>query len=161
MVLLRAHAMFWFSRPKCTAREWATGISWASRAVWRNTRQIMGLEYLAHWQSASEAGLYWECLAPQSRNAGLALILLTVQKELVQSELHFCGFTQPISGWDSTQKHVFAGAGISTRSAVEESVVCLLCGYLSLLQGPIARESITQIEGHKLVHWRPHYKVKS
>lgn len=58
----------------------------------------MVLEYLAHWQSAAEAGLYWECLAPQSRNAGLALIVLTAQMELVQSELHFCGFTQPISG---------------------------------------------------------------
>lgn len=60
-------------------------------------RRVMVLEYLTHWQSAAGAGLYWECLAPQSRNAGLALIVSIVQMELVPLELHFCGFTQPIS----------------------------------------------------------------
>lgn len=55
----------------------------------------MMLEYLAHWQSAAGAGLYWERLAPQSRNAGLALIVSIAQMELVPSELHFCGSHSP------------------------------------------------------------------
>lgn len=57
----------------------------------------MVLEYLAHWQSVAGAGLYWECLTPQSRNAGLAVIVFIAQMEFVLLELHFCGFTQPIS----------------------------------------------------------------
>lgn len=104
----------------------------------------MVLEYLAHWQSAAGAGLYWECLAPQSRNAGLALIVFIAQMELVPSELHFCGFTQPILERDTAQKRVFAGGRISTRSAVGRVVGgYFLCGYLRLLWGPVAWESVT------------------
>lgn len=122
----------------------AAGIAWPGAAAGRNTRRVMVLEYLTHWQSAAGAGLYWECLAPQSRNAGLALIVSIVQMELVPLELHFCGFTQPISEWDSAQKRVFAGGRISTRSAVGRVIRrYFLCGYLSLLWGPIAWESIT------------------
>jgi len=97
----------------------------------------MVLEYLAHWQSAAGAGLYWERLAQQSRNAGLALIVFLAQMELVLSELHFCGFTQPILERDSAQKRVFAGGRVSTRSAVGRVIRgYFLCGYLSVLRGP-------------------------
>lgn len=122
----------------------AAGIAWPGAAAGRNMRRVMVLEYLTHWQGAAGAGLYWECLAPQSRNAGLALIVSIVQMELVPLELHFCGFTQPISESDSAHKHVFAGGRISTRSAVGRVIHrYFLCGYLSLLWGPIAWGSVT------------------
>lgn len=130
------------------AGEGKTRESSRDRLTWRGCRQkyetSYGLEYLTHWQSAAGAGLYWECLAPQSRNAGLALIVSIVQMGLVPLELHFCGFTQPISEWDRAQKRVFAGGRISTRSAVGRVIRrYFLCGYLSLLWGPIAWESVT------------------